>query len=221
MTVLDTVKKSVIGIFNALPIVLMTSLIILAFGLVNSGMGWIFVGQVLLFPIVGAIHLITSMFGTTVPYSETLVLSPSEVFKSINIKPSMWLVQVSYFFSYLFMNAYTIYNEDPIDNGSDYSTKVSNRKARTMMIMTVSVLFLIILIGCRVMAKSEGNLNRFIMSMSILMSLAVGITGAYIWNVIGGQPNVGTGHLDIFGISQQMMSVPKTDEVTLCQTASL
>ena len=222
MNLLDNIRRSVLILFNSLPIVLMTTLATLAFGFGNYGMGWIFAGQVLLFPIVGLLHLVFGMIGGNIPYSDTLVIVPNHSYKQINILPSTWLVQVTYFFTYLFLNAKDLYNTDPIDKGADYALKVNNRKARTMIIMVSSVVFLLILLGARIVARSEMDRSAFVTMLSIFMSLAVGGVAANIWNTLGKQPNVGTGYLDVFGISQQMMLATKpTDQVTLCQTASL
>jgi len=200
----------------------MTVLATLGLGLGNIGMGWIFAGQVLLFPIIGVLHFFFGLIGVdNVPYSDTLVIDPVPSFKRVNIIPSVWLVQVTYFFTYLFLNARDIYKADPIDPSADYLLKVNNRKKRTMLIMISSVVFFVALFIFRIVARSELHQNMFVTLLSVLLSLAVGSVGAYIWNVIGGQPNVGTGKLDIFGISQQMILVPKTSEVTLCQGVSL
>jgi len=199
----------------------MTTLATLALGFGNYGMGWIVAGQILLYPIVGAMHLVTTILGGNIPYSDTLVIVPTSSYRQINVLPSTWFVQVSYFFSYLFFNARDIYLKDPIDSDSDYTLKVNNRKARTMIIMITSVIFLLLLVNCRLIARSELSGSPFITIMSIILSLGVGISGAYVWSHIGKQPNVGTGYLDVFGISQQMILIPKTNEKTMCEGVNL
>jgi len=185
---------------------------------------WIFAGHVLLFPIIGAIHIITMILQLgNLPPSETLVLVPSEAYKSVNIVPSMWLTQISFFFGYVFMNAKDVYSAEPVDPAKEYASKVNNRKARTIMIMVCAAVALVGLVVSRVIAGSESaaNLTVIVTAISVTVSVALGLSAAAIWDTIGGQPNVGIGKFDIFGISQQMMKIPKTEQVTLCQTASL
>jgi len=218
MTLLDITQASIIGVFNLLPLVLMTVLLVLGLGLGNSGMIQIFIGQVILFPIMASIHFFTGWFGE-IPYSDTLVISPTNVHEKINIMPSMWITQVTYFFSYVFFNANDVYNDEPITSDPDYSIKVNNRKTRTVMIMTWAVILGLLLIALRFMAKSEYIENIFKRMFSIALSVSLGSVMAFLVNFIGKQPNVGTQKMDIFGITQQMMLIQKTSQVTVCQTA--
>jgi hypothetical protein len=219
MTFVDTAQSSLIGVFNSLPLVLMTVLIVLGLGLGNFGMLWVAGGHIVLFPIVGALHFLTMWYGKgIIPYSDTLVLAPGSSSK-INIIPSMWITQITYFFTYVFLNAYDIYNSEPVTTDPSYDIKVNNRKTRTIMIMTWAVILGLILIACRILAKSEYTSDRIAIIASVAFSLLIGGSMAAIANIIGNQPNVGTQKMDIFGITQQMFLIPKSSQVTVCQTA--
>jgi hypothetical protein len=196
----------------------MTVLVVLAAGFGNAGMAWIFAGQVLLFPIVGLCRVFTAAFGmdVTIPYSDSEVLVANQDAGTINIVPSIWVVQVVYFFVYLWFNANNIYNADPIDIGPEYTVKVNNRKSRTMMIMVFVGVFLSLLLGARFLVKGD--------ILNALVSAVIGWLFAWTWNVVGNQPNLGINTMDIFGISQQMMIVPNTDAnevATLCEASNL
>ena len=202
----------------------MTTLLILGLGLGNPGMIWILAGHILLFPIIGTLHLITKLFKLgDLPPSETLVIVPSEAYKTINIVPSMWITQVTYFFSYLIMNANDVRNADAVDSGPEYATKVNNRKTRTIMIMTVCAAVLTTLILCRIIAGSErdSKMTGIVTAISVTVSVGLGLFMAGVWDLLGGQPNVGIGKLDIFGISQQMMKIPSTNEKLVCEGVDL
>ena len=202
----------------------MTTLLILGLGLGNPGMIWILAGHILLFPIIGSLHLVTKLFKLgDLPPSETLVIVPSEAYKTINIVPSMWITQVTYFFSYLIMNANDVRKADAVDSGPEYATKVHNRKTRTIMIMTVCAAVLTTLILCRVIAGSErdSKMTGIVTAISVTVSVGLGFLAAGIWDLLGGQPNVGIGKFDIFGISQQMMRIPETNQTVVCQGANL
>lgn len=225
MSLLDTAQRSIFGVFNALPVVLMTVLLVLGFGLGNHGIVWVLGGQVVLYPAIAAIHFVLRLLKIgdigNIPYSDTVVLVPGSNYSTINVLPSMWITQVSYFFSYVFLNALDIYNSEPVSTEDSYEMKVNNRKTRTIMIMTWAVIFGLILISCRWLAGSEkGNLSILITISSTILSLGVGVAYAWTVNMLGKQPNIGrTQNMDIFGITQQMMLIPKTSQVTVCATA--
>jgi len=223
MTLLDKAQISIIGVFNSLPLVLMTALLVLGLGLGNFGMLSIAIGQIAMFPIIGLIHFALKLIKIgdigDINYSDTVVLVPSNQYSKVNILPSMWITQITYFFSYVFFNAYDIYNDEPISSDPDYSVKVNNRKTRTAMIMTWAVILGLLLIAGRWIGKSEYTDILPVRIFSVVFSIGLGSCVAFIANTISKQPNVGTQKMDIFGISQQMMLIPKTSEVTVCQTA--
>ena len=223
MTLLDKAQISIIGVFNSLPLVLMTALLVLGLGLGNFGMLSIAIGQIAMFPIIGLIHFVLKLIKIgdigDINYSDTVVLVPSNQYSKVNILPSMWITQITYFFSYVFFNAYDVYNDEPISSDPDYSVKVNNRKTRTAMIMTWAVILGLLLIAGRWIGKSEYTDILPVRIFSVVFSIGLGSCVAFIANTISKQPNVGTQKMDIFGISQQMMLIPKTSEVTVCQTA--
>ena len=217
MNLFDTIRRSLLSVFTSLPLILIIVDGILAAGLGNGGIAWILAGQIILFAIVSLLRIVTSAFDLgNVPYSDAEVLIPITGVSTINILPSIWVVQVSYFFAYLGLNSFHIHKADPVDPGPQYEVKVNNRKSRTMMIMIASAFFLSLLLLARIWVN--GN------TVYVVVSAALGILAAWAWNVVGKEPKINVGNMDIFGISQQMMIIPNTDEktvATLCQTANL
>ena len=216
MNLFDTIRRSILSVYTSLPLILIIVNGILAAGLGNGGIAWILAGQIILIGIVAPLRILTAAFGMgNVPYSDMEVLVPNPSMGQINILPSIWVVQVTYFFTYLWFNSYDIYKRDPIDPGEDYEIKVNNRKSRTMMIMIVSIVFLSLLLTTRIIVNGNG--------LYVFLSAILGGVCAWAWNLFGKQPNV-LGSMDAFGISQQMMMIPNTDRATvatLCQTANL
>jgi len=220
MTLIDTAQISIIGVFNSLPLVLITTLLVLGLGLGNFGMLSIAIGQIVMLAITGLINFGFNFIKLgNIKYSDTAVIVPTNTYTEVNILPSMWITQITYFFSYIFFNAYDIYNDEPITTDPDYSVKVNNRKTRTAMIMVWAVILGLLLIACRWIGKSEYTEIMPIRIFSVALSIGLGSTVAFIANTISKQPNVGTQKMDIFGITQQMILIPKTSQVTVCQTA--
>jgi len=220
MTLLDTAQISIFGVFNSLPLVLITTLLVLGLGLGNFGMLSIAIGQIVMLAIIGLINFGFNFIKLgNIKYSDTAVIVPTNTITEVNILPSMWITQITYFFSYVFFNAYDIYNDEPITTDPEYSVKVNNRKTRTVMIMVWAVILGLLLIACRWIGKSEYTEIMPIRIFSVALSIGLGSTVAFIANTISKQPNVGTQKMDIFGITQQMILIPKTSEVTVCQTA--
>jgi magnesium-transporting ATPase (P-type) len=218
MTLLYTAQNSLIGAFNSLPVILMSMLLIIGLGLGNFGMLWIFGGQVLLFPILGILHILTS-FATTINYSDTLVIAHDSRQPRINIVPSMWLTQIIYFITFIITNAYNVYTTEPISADSSYDIKVNNRKTRAAAIMVCSAVVGVLLVFCRFAAKSEFTPNLIIRIFSLVVSLVLGAGWALLLNyIMKNSPNLGIQKMDIFGITQQMILFPNKSEVTLCQT---
>jgi len=132
---------------------------------------------------------------------------------------STWLVHVSYFFTYIAFNAYDVHQADPVNSGSGYNIQINNRKARTAMIIGVSILLGAILIALRWYAESEGEIG-FMTTINTIISVGLGCTLAWSWHWLSTKITLGPGKQDIFGISQQMILTRQSDKSTICQPSN-
>lgn len=225
MDILYTIQRSLFTVYNFLPIIFMLTLLTFGFGLGNYGMITIFLGQFAISVITFfARGLLGTMDGNNVKKS-TFSLFPSD--GSVQF-PSIWIANMSFLFGVLMLNAYSVYNIDATKNaGSDpnmiaqidtpiFQSKVSNRKTRCIMIITTCAILALLLLGYRVFSVEGGNLISLTLSILVLV---LGGAAAWLWNKIITQPNLGLGlgNMDIFGISQQLISVKQTDVKTMCE----
>ena len=210
---IDTIQRSLYTLFNLLPIVVMSTLLTVGFGLGNYGMITILLGQFTVSVTVFLIRLFSTNEGQL--YS----LFPGETSKQF---PSIWMANISFFFGCLFSSAYSVYTRTPTnaetsDSDATINSKVKNRKSRTMMIMVAGALLGVFLLGYRMWAEGLGISSL----LGSLLGVGIGAIGVVAWATIIKQPNFGTNNMDIFGISQQLISVTKTDVKTMCQLEAL
>jgi len=187
----------------------MSTLLTVGFGLGNYGMITIFLGQFTVSVAVFIIRLFSTHEGQL--YS----LFPGEISKQF---PSIWMANIAFFFGCLFSSAYDVYIRTPTsaetsDSDATVHAKVKNRKSRTMMVMVAGALLGIFLLAYRIWA--EGLVVSSLLGS--LLGAGIGAVGVIAWASIIKQPNFGTNNMDIFGISQQLISVTKTDVDTMCQ----
>jgi hypothetical protein len=219
---LYSIQTSLYTLYNLLPIITMTTLLTLGIGLGNYGMISIGITEFVISVIIFGCRLLYRFFDKR----QTLVSSLVPGQTSIQ-QPSIWLVVITFLFSAIFINAYRVYHINPLRNaGSDpnviaqintapFQSKVSNRKARCIMIMALTGILALIFIGYRVIVV-EGLGMNLIFS---LISVGLGLSAGYLWDMIMTQPNIGIKltNMDIFGISQQLISVKQTDLATMCE----
>jgi magnesium-transporting ATPase (P-type) len=125
---------------------------------------------------------------------------------------SYWIINISLLFTILILNAWHVYNINPInDNVGEIDSKIRNRKTRCIMIMVLCALVGVILVGYR-WFKVEG------LGFFSILAVLIGILIGSIWSTLIQLPNFGIkGNMDIFGISQQLVAVKETDYKTMCE----
>jgi hypothetical protein len=217
MNVLERLQKMILLFLLGFPIIIICLIGFLSLTVLNVGTIFLFVGQVLIVPLtVALLHVITSIIpGTRVPASDVGLLVPSirdaGMASSFNVAPSYWVAHVVFFCSYIFTNAYTVYNLDSATAGSA-PWKIENRKGRSLMIMIVSLLSMGALI-----------LSRYVMTgaetvLGVIIGIGVFVPLAYYWYQIAIKNGSQNG--DIFGIVQQIMpSIEEDTAATLCLKA--
>lgn len=222
MDKLYSIQTSLYTLYNLLPIITMITFLTLGLGLGNYGMISIGLAE---FVISVGVFIARTFFKLFFP-GEKLVASLVPGQASIQ-HPSSWLIVVSFLFTAVIINAYRVYNIDPLRNaGSDpnviaqidtapFQSKVNNRKTRCIMIMALSGVLALIFIGYRVIIVEGLGVHL----ISSLVWVGLGVGAGFGWDKIMQQPNLGVGlmNMDIFGISQQLISVKQTDLATMCE----
>lgn len=219
---LYSIQTSLYTLYNLLPIITMTTFLTFGIGLGNYGMISIGIAEFVISVIIFGCRILFGIFYKKQSLISSLVPGDTSV-----EMPSIWLVVVSFLFTAVIINAYRVYNIDPLRNaGSDpnviaqidtapFQSKVSNRKTRCIMIMALSGILAILFIGYRVIIVEGLGINLIFS----LISVGLGVGAGLGWDKIMQQPNLGVklNNMDIFGISQQLISVKQTDLATMCE----
>jgi hypothetical protein len=220
---LYSIQTSLYTLYNLLPIITMITFLTIGLGLGNYGMISIGITEFVISVAVLLVRVILK--GVGIKGNLTASLTPGEI---ATAQPSSWLIIVAFLFTAIFINAYRVYKIDPLKNaGSDpnliaqidtapFQSKVSNRKTRCIMIMVVSAVLALLFIGYRVIVVEGLDIMTLLFSV---LSVGSGIGAGFLWDRLLQQPNLGVGlqNMDIFGISQQLISVKQTDLATMCE----
>jgi LytS/YehU family sensor histidine kinase len=114
---------------------------------------------------------------------------------ALNVVPSYWLVMMLFFFTYLFKNAYTLYELQ--ENSKAPARFVSARKSQSMTAMVVLVIVGVIVTIMRYATGCETGLG-------VLASAILAYYMAHYWYVFMRQ--CGLGRLDdLFGIANRIL----------------
>lgn len=216
MNILDLIKKSLILFYIGLPLILISTICFLGFGLGNAGLLFLSAGHIVIVPLAVAIlHFVTQNFDfSKVKYNDVGLLVPSSGISTgteINIAPSYWISHVTFFCTYIFFNAYTIYYLPPSSDDSEDKTitsKVNNRKYRTALIMGFTLFTFLTFILIRYRVTNSENIVGMILGIGAMGGLGYG------WYLASISSNIKT--FDILGIVQQMSSLIDSNAKTLC-----
>jgi len=215
MDVLYSIQRSLFTVYNLLPIVSMITLFTFGLALGNVGM----------ISIWGAMFVTTFLVGLLKFGLSRFTLEKRNIFSLFQLYSSetgpkntsdkilsYWIINISLLFTILILNAWHVYNINPInDNVGEIDSKIRNRKTRCIMIMVLCALVGVILVGYR-WFKVEG------LGFFSILAVLIGIFIGSIWSILIQLPNLGIkGKVDIFGISQQLVAVKTTDYKTMCE----
>ena len=215
MDVLYSIQRSLFTVYNLLPIVSMITLFTFGLALGNVGM----------ISIWGAMFVTTFLVGLLKFGLSRFTLEKRNIFSLFQLYSSetgpkntsdkilsYWIINISLLFTILILNAWHVYNINPInDNVGEIDSKIRNRKTRCIMIMVLCALVGVILVGYR-WFKVEG------LGFFSILAVLIGIFIGSIWSILIQLPNLGIkGKVDIFGISQQLVAVKETDYKTMCE----
>ena len=202
MNVLDLIKRSLILFYLGFPLILISTLLFLGFGLGNAGLLFLSAGHILIVPLVVMIlHFFTQILEISkIPYSNIGLLVPSTGVSSstaqINVFPTYWSSHLAFFCAYIFFNAYNIYIQEPNLGNDTFVTKIQNRKSRTALIMAFTLITYFAFMIIRYKVTNTENIIGM-----LIASIVMGVFG-YIWFLISSTIQIKI--IDIFGIVQQM-----------------
>jgi hypothetical protein len=193
-TVLLSARSSILSGFRALPLILVSFIGFLAVGIGNMGLFMLFIGHILIIPIIYITNTLCSKLPAPV-HSRVGMLVPSATSTEIYdpVHPSFWMAHILFFFGYLLMNAGILYGNQKGDAKID-AKFVNKRKSKARSILIFSIVLLGILIGLRMLTGAETQVG-------IAIAFAFGALGV-AWHTIVSA--CGVAMSDIFGISSQM-----------------
>jgi hypothetical protein len=211
MPVLATLRTSILLAFKSLPLLLLSFITFLAFGLGNSSLFILLMGHALVVPaITESVHAATS--GSP----DIALLSSNDISQLIsipatgpvNVFPSYWMAHISFFFGYLIGNGVSMYTQQPdlslIQGASSDAVKISinakiaARKEKALTLI-ISLLFLLVLISI-LRAVATGAETFAGSTFAIVVLGGLGISWYYLAQVFGATNS------DVFGIAVQMMA---------------
>ena len=199
--------------FRSLPTIMAGTTLILGLTQGNLNFLFFFVGLAILAPTAALIaniliEFVFSKFPSMIPAELWAVkggdsgqcamlplLTAGKLPDIISVVPSYWLTMISFFYAYLFVNAYTLYNKQADSKAS--KELVEARKSQAMMAMNIVIGLGIITTILRYMSSCETGLG-------VLFSLGLGGSLAYGWYNF--MLKCGLGRLDdLFGISNRIL----------------
>jgi hypothetical protein len=209
----ETVKTTVLSGYLALPHLLIIITGFLAAITANLGLTILVLGQLFIVPVaqfvLGFLRK-TSFFTDTMRLGAVPKLDPScslvpDIAKAGNFSSpitSDWVAHVSFFFSFVFFNAFTIYNLQPAQGASPIN--VENREAQALMSMILSLVVAIgLLVSFKMISKCE--------------TTGSWIVGTLIFSVLGFAwysfaSLCGIKQTDIFGVASKIHTLKPDSE---------
>jgi hypothetical protein len=214
MSLLVTLRTSLLLAFKSLPLLLIGFIVFLAFGLGNVSLFIVLLGHIVIVPfITEVLHWCSSgvpsiALLTSNDVSQLIPTPLGSVTTPVNVFPSYWMAHISFFFGYLLSNAVSMYRQEPnlslIQGASSDAVKKSiqlkivARKEKAMTLIISTVCFLLLLSVLRMIATGAETFAG--VSVAILF---LGLAGAGYYVAA---EQVGVTNSDVFGIAMQMMS---------------
>ena len=203
MSLLTTVRTTILLAFKALPLLLISFIGFLALGLGNLSLFMLFIGHALAVPLATELlHLGTKSRGelvvsndvaTLVPLSPTTGVSYNT---PVNILPTYWMAHISFFFGYLLMNAISISLVTPEKGAADWMVISRKTRATTLIVSIVFLFFLTAFL--RLYLTGMDTWKGIGLAMVVLGGVGMG------WYKLA--EVCGTANSDIFGIAQKMVT---------------
>lgn len=211
---MDTLRIGILLVFKYLPILLISFVLFLSFGLGNTSLFLLLLGQCFLVPILTEFaHMLPvgdEIAGNNINEMAQLISTPPGTNPTpINVFPSYWMAHMSFFFGYILSNAVSMYTKKPdlsvIQGASSekakaiLNAKIESRiqKALVLIISTISIyVFITVLRYAATGAET---------AYGLIMGSCVFFGAGYGWYALAEYTSSAT-NSDIFGIAMQMMS---------------
>lgn len=165
--------------------------------------------SILVFLIYNFNNLFNNQLNAPIPSSDVCSIVPG-TFNSISRIPSLYFAHISFFLSYLFMNAFDLYNinSDPLVD----QNLVNNRKYRSFAVMVILVLTLLSLIVLRYFTSHCDS------PLGIIVTISIFTFSGFAWYKFA--EYCGARNSDLMGISQSILSSSSTAPVVCAQVSS-
>ena len=203
-TFIENTRQMISIAFMALPLMLIAFTLFVGFGLGNTGLILLLLGQTLFVPIL--VTLSNLIFGR-LPFSQimnadicNLVPSAKQI-GFISVVPSYWTAHVLFFGAYLISNAVALYNEIPQDTAPE--SKVRHRKDQALTSAIVSSIAITLLVLVRYFTTGCETLLG--VAISALIMVPAGVGWYYFASICGVRNS------DVFGIAAKMLPPGATE----------
>ena len=212
--------------FRSLPVILSSTILVLGMTQGNINLLFLFVGLAILSPLACfIINVLWELLFSNTPSWATIpaelwkmenataeqcsmFFSKTDIPQTMNVVPSYWLTMMAFFFTYLLLNAYNLYNKQSESKAS--KAAVDARKSQTIMSMFVIIGISIHFTIFRYSTTCETGLG-------VIISWLLGFAIANGWYSF--MKNCGLGRLDdVFGISNRLLPMQSYEEPspTMC-----
>jgi hypothetical protein len=196
--------------------ILIGLVLFLSLSLFNTGLVILSLGQIVVVPVLTILlHMVTGiMSAAKIPSSEISMLVPSieSAYQSntVNVVPSYWAAHIVFFCFYIFSNALSTYKMDASSSTAsrEYDWRLEHRKARSTMIMAVSLLIMVLLLLLRFLMTNAETVP------GILVALIAFAPAGYWWYEVA--KRTGARNSDILGIVEQMIPLQDDKEASMC-----
>jgi hypothetical protein len=213
-SILDTLRTSLLLVFKYLPILLISFIAFLSFGLGNSSLFLLLFGQCVFVPIITElIHMLG--FGDDIAgnhfneVAQLISTPPGTVRMPTNVFPSYWMAHISFFFGYIITNAMRVYITPPdLSNVQGASSpkakailnaKILSRKEKAGSLVISTLLIYVFITVLRYAATGVETVAGIMLAFVVFFWLGCG------WYLAVEFSRSAT-NSDIFGIAMQMMS---------------
>ncbi len=201
MTVVESLRQGVLYAFMSLPLMLITFLGFMSLALGNVGMIILFLGHVIIVPlVVNILHLVSFIFPESAKYVAArdicnfLPTFPTTA-SSVNVFPSYWTAHFLFFMGYFLQNAQSLITKSAESGAPKERVELRQSQGRTALVVGIVVTLAILfarykLTGCETMLG---------MAISALVLVPIGV-GWYMMATLAGARDG-----DIFGIAGRIM----------------
>jgi hypothetical protein len=212
MNPLESVRALILLAFLALPMLIIGFTGFLSLALGNISMFILFIGHAVLLPLAGFGIRGAAGFSELfkVDNTDVSLLVPSSyshdsILSNKNISPSWWILHVVFFLSYIWLNAFEVYNLEVDPKASEWAVKKREARARTILIVVSLAILLLPLI------------RMFLTNSETFPGVGVGIVSASLlgWGWFEFAKACGVRYADVFGIMTQILPAKATEDVPM------